>query len=113
MKRIFLLVLLGMLFMPCLLAQQRNPMLQNTVPMRRGNIVVVDRWNAELRMSDITYENFRQLERNVTALQRTTRDFQRTVQNQDRLIREQQRTIETLNRRLATLERDVNTLRRR
>jgi len=113
MKRIFLLALLSIFLVPDLMAQTRNPMLENTVPLRRGNFVTVDRWNGELRMSDITHENFRQMQRNMEALQRNARNFERTIQNQERIMREQQRTIDNLNRRLNALEREVSSLRRR
>jgi len=113
MKRFLFFILLSTLFAPFVFAQQRNPTLENTLPFRRGNFVTVDRLNAEIRMSDITYDNFRQMERNIAVLQRNARDAERIIQSQDRVIRQQQQTIDNLQRRLNNLEREVNNFRRR
>jgi len=114
MKQVVCLLLLSVLFVPCLVAQQRNPILENTTSHRRGYLLIVDgRWNREIRFSDISYDNIIQMQRSIETLQRNARDSERIKRNQDRIIREQQRTIDNLQRRLNNLEREVNNLRRR
>jgi len=112
MKRIVFSALLSVLFVSHVVAQERNSILQNTWPLRSGQLLTMDRWSKEIRVTDITYDNFKQMERNIDALQRNARDLERIIKNQERIIREQQRTIDNLQRRLNNLERDVNNLRR-
>ena len=114
MKRILLFALISLFLVPELIAQQRrNPLLENTLQNRRGYVLIADRWQREIRFSDISYDHIMQMQRNIENLQRNARDAERTIQNQERTIRQQQQTISNLQRRLDNLERDVNALRRR
>ncbi|MCL2413599.1 MAG: hypothetical protein FWC98_05640 [Bacteroidales bacterium] len=115
-QRTFIIALLSLFLVPEIIAQhqRRNPLLENTIPHRRGYLLIVEsQWNREIRFSDISYDNIIQMRRNIETLQRNARDSERTIQNQDRTIRQQQQTIDNLQRRLNNLEREVNNLKRR
>jgi len=113
MKRIFFFVLLSIFFVPCIFAQEKNPTLPNTWTLRSGNLLLMERWSNEIRVSDITYDNLKAMEKNIEVLQKTVRDAERTIKNQEKIIRDQQRTIDNLQRTLNNLEREINNLKRR
>jgi len=118
-QRIILFTLLSMIVTPQILAQEKNPILQNTYPIKDGHLITVDVWN-EIRKSDITYGDIKQILKNLEELQKNAQVSERTIKEQDRIIKEQQRTIENLKRSveemqktLNKLERDVDNLKRK
>jgi len=113
MKRIFIIALLFVLFVPYPQAQaQKQTLKNNSFTVKGGNFVTVD-WQNELRKSELTFDNFKQIEKNVEALQKTARDLDRVVKEQQRTIEAQKRMIANLQRTVSNLEREVNNLKRR
>jgi len=113
MKRIFLFALLSMLFVFRPQAQdQKQTLKNNSFTVRGGNFVTVD-WTNELRKSALTFDNIKQMEKNVEILQRNVRDLDKVVKEQQRTIDAQKRAIDELKRTVDNLQREVNNLKRR
>jgi len=101
MKKIFLICLFSLSVFAIFSQLLEEPKLKNIWTVSGGNLLVIDTWN-EIRKSDISYDDVKKLQKELTQTKNELKEAQKEI---DKMKKEMENKYNSLSRQIEELKK--------